>query len=179
MIIWYGGKKQIIQWYYICVYVPYTTRSIRSIQHFWPGMGAAARSTSFAGPITREAGFLGYNEICKVFSSSTSWWFLFIINIMISIDVPFIITFIIILFIIMLSVTRFLQKDEQWSNTDGVIPWWITWQLSLNRWLPRHWPHWTSGNWALCRHCPFWRDHLGMYSAKLIRCPFLMLESKY
>ena len=74
MIIWYGGKKQIIQWYYICVYVPYTTRSIRSIQHFWPGMGAAARSTSFAGPITREAGFLGYNEICKVFSSSTSWF---------------------------------------------------------------------------------------------------------
>ena len=27
------------------------------------GMGAPARGTSFAGPITREAGFLGYNEI--------------------------------------------------------------------------------------------------------------------
>ena len=78
----------------------------------------------------------------------------------------FIITFIIILVIIMLSVTRFLQRDEQWSNTDGVIPWWITWRLSLNRWLPRHWPQWTSGNWALCRHCPFWCDHHCMYSAK-------------
>lgn len=33
---------------------------------FCAGMGAPARSTSFAGPITREAGFLGYNEICKV-----------------------------------------------------------------------------------------------------------------
>ena len=109
---------------------------------------------------------------------------LFIINIMIFINVSFEISSspsssFIILVIIMLSVTRFLQRDEQWSNTDGVIPWWITWRLSLNRWLPRHWPQWTSGNWALCRHCPFWRDHLGMYSAKLIRCPFLMLESKY
>ena len=70
MTVWYGSKKQ--QSNYI-TYM-YTFYTISSKQHFWPGMGAAARSTSFAGPITREAGFLGYNEICKVFSSSTSWF---------------------------------------------------------------------------------------------------------
>ena len=30
------------------------------------GMGSPARTNSFKGPFTREAGFLGYNEICLV-----------------------------------------------------------------------------------------------------------------
>jgi len=38
------------------------------------GMGAPARSTSFAGPITREAGFLGYNEICKELTAPDGNW---------------------------------------------------------------------------------------------------------
>lgn len=38
------------------------------------GMGAPARSTSFAGPITREAGFLGYNEICKELTTPGGNW---------------------------------------------------------------------------------------------------------
>ena len=37
-------------------------------------MDAEARETSFSGPITREQGFLGYNEICKMLTSPGSQW---------------------------------------------------------------------------------------------------------
>ena len=37
-------------------------------------MDAKARETSFSGPITREQGFLGYNEICKMLTSPSSQW---------------------------------------------------------------------------------------------------------
>ena len=37
-------------------------------------MGAVARETAFSGPITREQGFLGYNEICKMLTSPGSQW---------------------------------------------------------------------------------------------------------
>jgi len=37
-------------------------------------MGDPAKSTSFAGPYTREQGFLGYNEICKELSAQGSNW---------------------------------------------------------------------------------------------------------
>ena len=37
-------------------------------------MGAEARETAFKGPITREEGFLGYNEICKMLTSEESGW---------------------------------------------------------------------------------------------------------
>ena len=37
-------------------------------------MDAKARETSFSGPITREQGFLGYNEICKMLTSPGSQW---------------------------------------------------------------------------------------------------------
>ena len=37
-------------------------------------MGAGARETAFSGPITREQGFLGYNEICKMLTSPGSQW---------------------------------------------------------------------------------------------------------
>jgi len=37
-------------------------------------MGDAARANAFAGPITREEGFLGYNEICKDLTTPGSNW---------------------------------------------------------------------------------------------------------
>jgi len=37
-------------------------------------MGDPAKTTSFAGPYTREQGFLGYNEICKELSAPSSNW---------------------------------------------------------------------------------------------------------
>jgi len=37
-------------------------------------MGDAARANSFAGPVTREEGFLGYNEICKELTAPGSNW---------------------------------------------------------------------------------------------------------
>jgi len=37
-------------------------------------MGDAARANAFAGPITREEGFLGYNEICKELVAPGSNW---------------------------------------------------------------------------------------------------------
>lgn len=37
-------------------------------------MGDAARANAFAGPITREEGFLGYNEICKELVTPGSNW---------------------------------------------------------------------------------------------------------
>jgi len=37
-------------------------------------MGDPAKSTSFAGPYTREQGFLGYNEICQELSAPGSNW---------------------------------------------------------------------------------------------------------
>ena len=37
-------------------------------------IGDEARETSFSGPITREQGFLGYNEICKMLSAPGSQW---------------------------------------------------------------------------------------------------------
>eukprot|EP00092_Neocalanus_flemingeri_P004218 GFUD01004538.1.p1 GENE.GFUD01004538.1~~GFUD01004538.1.p1 ORF type:complete len:571 (-),score=105.37 GFUD01004538.1:263-1822(-) len=37
-------------------------------------MGDAARANAFAGPITREEGFLGYNEICKELAAPSSNW---------------------------------------------------------------------------------------------------------
>jgi len=37
-------------------------------------IGAKARATSFAGPLTREQGFLGYNEICKELSTANHSW---------------------------------------------------------------------------------------------------------
>ena len=37
-------------------------------------MGDPAKSTSFAGPFTREQGFLGYNEICKELTAPGSNW---------------------------------------------------------------------------------------------------------
>ena len=37
-------------------------------------MGAPAKSSSFAGPFTREQGFLGYNEICQELNSDGSKW---------------------------------------------------------------------------------------------------------
>lgn len=36
--------------------------------------GDASMDTSFAGPFTREPGFLGYNEICMFLSNKTSGW---------------------------------------------------------------------------------------------------------
>ena len=37
-------------------------------------IGDKARETSFSGPITREQGFLGYNEICKMLTTPGSQW---------------------------------------------------------------------------------------------------------
>jgi len=37
-------------------------------------IGAQARATSFAGPLTREQGFLGYNEICKELGTPNHTW---------------------------------------------------------------------------------------------------------
>jgi len=37
-------------------------------------MGDDARGTAFSGPITREEGFLGYNEICKMLVTPDSQW---------------------------------------------------------------------------------------------------------
>ena len=37
-------------------------------------MGDEARASAFSGPITREEGFLGYNEICSMLTSPESQW---------------------------------------------------------------------------------------------------------
>ena len=37
-------------------------------------IGDEARSSSFSGPITREEGFLGYNEICKMLVTPDNGW---------------------------------------------------------------------------------------------------------
>lgn len=37
-------------------------------------IGAPARSTSFAGPLTREQGFLGYNEVCRELTKPNHTW---------------------------------------------------------------------------------------------------------
>merc|ERR1711997_507151 len=37
-------------------------------------MGARSRATSFAGPYTREDGFVGYNEICEELNLEDSPW---------------------------------------------------------------------------------------------------------
>ena len=46
--------------------VPFYGRAFKLENPHDSRMGARARSTSFAGPYTREDGFLGYNEICEV-----------------------------------------------------------------------------------------------------------------
>jgi len=38
------------------------------------GMGAAAKTTSFQGPYTREDGFMGYNEICEEATNLEAPW---------------------------------------------------------------------------------------------------------
>ncbi|XP_072388467.1 probable chitinase 2 [Diabrotica undecimpunctata] len=39
-----------------------------------PRLGSVASNLGFAGPYTREGGFLGYNEICKELKNKTSDW---------------------------------------------------------------------------------------------------------
>ena len=46
--------------------VPFYGRAFKLENPHDSRMGARSRSTSFAGPYTREDGFLGYNEICEV-----------------------------------------------------------------------------------------------------------------
>lgn len=54
--------------------VPFYGRSFLLTDPNKNNMGDTARSTSFAGPLTREAGFLGYNEICMELSNKNSTW---------------------------------------------------------------------------------------------------------
>jgi len=53
--------------------VPLYGRSFLLVDPAKSGMGAAARGSSFAGPITREEGFLGYNEICTMLGPGSNW----------------------------------------------------------------------------------------------------------
>ena len=54
--------------------VPLYGRSFLLTNSAMNHMGDPARSTSFAGPVTREQGFLGYNEICKELTAPGSNW---------------------------------------------------------------------------------------------------------
>jgi len=54
--------------------VPLYGRSFLLTNPTMNNMGDPAKSTSFAGPVTREQGFLGYNEICKELTAPGSNW---------------------------------------------------------------------------------------------------------
>merc|ERR1712088_664882 len=54
--------------------VPFYGRAFKLENPHDSRMGARARSTSFAGPYTREDGFLGYNEICEELTLEDTPW---------------------------------------------------------------------------------------------------------
>jgi len=54
--------------------VPFYGRAFKLENPHDSRMGARSRSTSFAGPYTREDGFLGYNEICEELTLEDTPW---------------------------------------------------------------------------------------------------------
>ena len=54
--------------------IPLYGRSFLLKKSGYNHMGDDARSSSFKGPITREEGFLGYNEICKMLVTPDNGW---------------------------------------------------------------------------------------------------------